>query len=155
MFELQFKNQLINFHCLLHQENLCCKKIDLDSVHEKVFDTIIILKKPGNFHKDFRKFLQAEEADFSDVVYFSEIRWLSRANCLKRFFELLENINKFFIEKDQQINEFSNIFWKIKLAFVVDITTLLNQLNISIQGKNKFILDSFEQIKKFKCKLTN
>ena len=36
MFEFQLKNQLINFHCLLHQENLCCKKIDLDSVLEKV-----------------------------------------------------------------------------------------------------------------------
>ena len=155
MFEYKMKNELINFHCLLHQENLCCKKLELDSVFEKVFDTVKILKKPGNCHKEFKNFLDDENADFSDVIYFTEVRWLSRANCLKRFFDLIENIDKFFIEKNEQIFEFSNPLWVFKLAFVVDVTTLLNQLNISIQGKNKFILYSFEQIKNFKIKLAS
>ena len=150
---LHIENELFKFHCILHQENLCCKNIELDKVLEKVFKIVVMLKKHGNLHKDFKNFLQEENSDFSDVLYYTEVRWLSRAISLKRFFDLIENINKFYIEKDEKIPELSDPIWIFKLAFMVDLTSMLNDLNESLQGKNIFILDSFKQVQGFITKL--
>lgn len=75
--------------------------MEFDKIFEKIFETVNILKKPGNFHKDFKNFLQDQNSDFSDVIYFTEVRWLSRGKCLKRFFDLLDKIDQFFIEKEK------------------------------------------------------
>ena len=151
---LHIDNELVNFHCILHQENLCAKKIELEQVLEKVFETVNLLKKSGNFHKDFKFFLEDEDADFSDILYYTEVRWLSRANCLKRFFDLIENIDKFLISKNKRNSEFSNPIWIFKLAFLVDLTSKLNDLNTSMQGKNSFILNSVELVQTFISDLT-
>lgn len=60
-----------------------------------------------------------------------------------------------FSLKKKKIDDFSDPLFKFKLAFVVDLTTMLNQLNITMQGKNNLILDSFDQIKYFKIKLSS
>ena len=131
------------------------QKIELDDVFKKVFETVNILKKSGNFHQDFKNFLESDNADFTDVLYSTDVRWLSRTTCLKKFFDSLENIDKFFIDRNEKINQFSDSVWIFKSAFLVDVITMLNQLNLSMQGKNKFILESFNQVKNFKIKLTN
>ena len=71
----------------------------------------------------------------------------------KRFFDLLKPINDFLITIKHKHTELSNPLWIIKLAFLVDITTQLNILNTSLQGTNKFIIDSFDQVNNFIIKL--
>ena len=39
------------------------------------------------------------ESEYRDVLYFTEVRWLSRRNMLKRVFELRAEV-KAFMEKD-------------------------------------------------------
>jgi hypothetical protein len=41
------------------------------------------------------------EAEYGDVLYHTEIRWLSRGNLIKRFFELSHEIEIFLIEKQK------------------------------------------------------
>ena len=149
------QNKLFSFHCILHQENLSCKGIDLDKIIDRVDEIVKMLKRPGNFHKSFKSFLENEHAQYSDVKYFTKVRWLSRGTFLRRFLELLDDINKFLIEKNVKISELSDSLWKFKLGFLVDITTLLNILNSNLQGKNIFIIDALSQIKEFKSQLKN
>ncbi|CAI6367242.1 unnamed protein product [Macrosiphum euphorbiae] len=43
--------------------------------------------------------------------------------------------------------------WILKLAFLKDITTFLNELNIKLQGKGKLLSDMYTDIKSFQVKL--
>jgi len=56
-------------------------------------------------------------------------------------------------DKQRLVPELRNYEWLLDLCFLVDIVEKLNQLNISLQGKNNLIIDTFNHIKLFKKKL--
>lgn len=86
-------------------------------------------------HRQFRQFLSDTEADHRDLVYYSEVRWLSRGAALKRFFDLRKEINTFMNEKGKSIPELTDTQWLIDLGFLTDVTHELNTLNVRLQGK--------------------
>lgn len=51
-------------------------------------------------------------------------------------------------------NEITTIQWKQQLYFLCDITSHLSDLNLKLQGPNKFIWDLSKIIQEFKLKLT-
>jgi len=78
---------------------------------------------------------------------------LSRGVVLKRFFILRNEINIFMSEKGKNVPELSNEGWVLNLAFLTDITTLSNELNTKLQGKDKLLSDMYSNIKTFQVKL--
>lgn len=70
---------------------------------------------------------------------------------LKRFFTLREEINIFMIEKVKNVPRLSDKKWILDLAFLTDMTTFLNELNV--QGKEKLLPDMYSDIKSFTMKL--
>lgn len=104
-------------------------------------------------HCQFKKFLKEFDSEYGDVVYFSDVRWLSRGKCLQRFYELRHEIDLFMNDKQKPVLELSNDEWLLYLCFLVDIIEKLNQLNISLQGKDNLIIDSFNHINAFQKKL--
>lgn len=93
------------------------------------------------------------DSEYGDVVYFSHVRWLSRGKCLKRFYELRHEIDLFMNDKQKPVLELSNDEWLLDLCFLVDIVEKLNQLNISLKGKDNLIIDSCNYINAFQKKL--
>ena len=57
----------------------------------------------GLNHRHFKTFLEELDSEYSDVVYFSAIRWLSRAVILKRFWNLRQEIKLFMESKHQNM----------------------------------------------------
>lgn len=55
--------------------------------------------------------------------------------------------------KGKPVPEFENENWLVDLAFLVDITAHLNELNIRLQGKNQLINDMFQTVMAFEIKL--
>lgn len=104
-------------------------------------------------HQTFRNFLDEIDAEYKDIIYFSEIRWFSCRKVLKRFFELIDEIQMLLTVKRNNIPELSNFKWISQLAFLVNITTYLNKLNITQQGNGKLINKLFTEIKSFKLKI--
>ena len=51
------------------------------------------------------------------------------------------------------IFQMSIIIWPPTVCFCVENTEKLKQLNIELQGQNKFVTDAFISIKSFKMKL--
>ena len=49
--------------------------------------------------------------------------------------------------------ELRNDEWLLNLCFLVDIVNKLNELNISLQGKDNLIVDTFNHIRAFQKKL--
>ncbi|XP_071052939.1 general transcription factor II-I repeat domain-containing protein 2-like [Onthophagus taurus] len=96
---LQEKNinaeDLMQFHCIIHQEALCSKKIEFQNVMKVVVSTVNFIKSRGLNHRQFKQFLDDIESEYGDLLYYTEVRWLSRGLTLERFLNLIEEIGIF------------------------------------------------------------
>jgi len=79
------------------------------------------------------------DAQYGDVLYHQEVRWLSRGKVLRRFFDLRDEIRVFQESKDGNIQVPTDKKWLSDLAFLVDVTEMLNVLNVQLQGKDQII----------------
>ncbi|XP_075933644.1 general transcription factor II-I repeat domain-containing protein 2-like [Anarhichas minor] len=143
----------IQVHCLIHQQALCCKVLKWDSVMKVVVSCINFIRAKGLKHRQFQQFLSELESAHGDVLYYTEVRWLSRGRVLRRFYELLPEINAFLHSKDKTVPELIDPEWKWHLAFLTDVTEMLNSLNLQLQGQGKLICDMYSHIKAFEVKL--
>lgn len=87
------------------------------------------------------------------MLYFTEVRWLSRGNVLKRFFELRTEVKTFIEEGKLDLPELDDPMWLMDLAFLVDITQQLNTLNLKLQGPGQLVTAASENVKAFMTKL--
>jgi hypothetical protein len=55
--------------------------------------------------------------------------------------------------KGRSLSEISDINWIYGLAFVADITSHLNELNLKLQRKDRFLTELYHNIKAFQLKL--
>jgi len=146
-------HDIISHHCILHQEQLCAKVLDMKDVMEKVVSTVNFIRSRGLNHRQFQAFLQEVASDLSDMIYFSQVRWLSRAATLSRFWSLREEIKTFLSSKGKEIDFLNDNVWLNDLAFLVDITKLLADLNVKLQGKDQLANKMYEQVLAFSQKL--
>lgn len=91
-------------------------------------------------------------ADNTAVLFHSEARWLSHGKVLSRVFELREQI-LIFLQKEgmnKLASKFGNEHFLMKLAYLSD---KLNQLNLQLQGKDKYQPHLTDQVSSFIWKL--
>jgi hypothetical protein len=63
--------------------------------------------------------LEKTEVEFDDVLYYTEVRWLSRFNVLRIFFfNLIAEIEIFINEKSKTVPELSDAEWILDLEFL-------------------------------------
>ena len=62
----------------------------------------------GLNYREFKAFLDEVGCGHEDVVYFSKVRWPSKAATLKRFQLLLPEIKVFLEEKKQNVDLLEN-----------------------------------------------
>ncbi|XP_068246864.1 general transcription factor II-I repeat domain-containing protein 2-like [Palaemon carinicauda] len=65
-----------------------------------VVRAVNLIRARGLNHRQFRSFLENIEADFTDVLYHTNIRWLSMGKVLKRMWDVKEEVFLFFNRKD-------------------------------------------------------
>ena len=90
---------------------------------------------------------------YGEILYDTEVRWLSRGKVLKRFFELRSEITLFMKMKNKEVSLLADSSFKYNLAFLVDITHHSNELNFRRQGKKQIITQVHDHVKLFKAKL--
>ena len=110
-------------------------------------------------HRKFVSFLEEMDTDYGDLQLHTEIRWLSRGKCLERFFALRKEIPTFL--EQQVTGDMSAYCSKLTdggflcdMAFLTDITSHLNRLNLQLQGKNQTVSDLYGHMNAFKIKLS-
>ena len=121
---LGIPQKLVKIHGIIHKEALCAKSMKLKKVMDTVVNVVNLILSSGLNNRHFRKSLVNTEAEYGDLVYFSNIRWLSRGSMLKRILKLQNEIIIFLQSKS--------------LAFLVDITSHLNSLNLHCKLKLSF-----------------
>lgn len=143
----------IVFHCIIHQQALCGKALDLADMMKIVSRTVNYMRSHALKHRQFKMFLSEVESEYPDLPYHCEVRWLSRGKVLQRFFELRDFVDIFMTEQKKPVKELKNQEWLWKLAVLVDLTSHMNYLNLKLQGENLSVCDLFWQIKAFRRKL--
>ena len=140
-------------HCIIPQKNLCTKIVGFAEVMRNVVQCVNYIQARELNHRQFKAFLDELDSEYSDVVYFSAVRWLSRAATLKRFWNLRQEIKFFMESKRQNVAFLSNENWVNDLAFLTDITQHLSDLNLKLQVKGQLVNKIFEHICAFEKKL--
>ena len=81
-------DNIVIFHRIIHQQNLCAKSLKFKHVMGSVIKTVNFIRARGLNHKQFQKFLNDLDTEHQDLAYLFEVRWLSKDNMLRRFYEL-------------------------------------------------------------------
>lgn len=119
-----------------------------------VVPTVNFIKSRGLNHRQFKQFLKETESEYGDLLFYTEVRWLSCGATLERFLILIEEIEIFLTDKKKDVPELKNPECLCDLAFLVDITNHLNVLNTRLQGKDQLIFQLYAHILSFQSKLT-
>ena len=93
------------------------------------------------------------ESAYHDVLLHCSVRWLSCGKILLRFIKFLVETRVFLIVQEKPSPELEDEKWLVKLMFLADITTHLNELNLHLQGIGKTVMCLFEVCKGFASKL--
>ena len=129
----------VKLHCIIHQQVLCAKHLPFAHVMKPVAKAINFIRSKALYHHQFQQFLHDIDAEYGDVLYHNDVRWLSMGSALQRFFSVRVEIGQFLVEKGRPMQKLSDTVWIADLAFLVDITKHLNALNISLQGQNAVV----------------
>jgi len=144
---------LFEHHCIIHQEALCARTLKFKHVMDFVCQSVNFIRARALKHRQFQAFLEEVEAEYGDVVYHTEVRWLSRGSVLKRFVALKDEIQAFLAANGRDTKVMTDSAWLADLCFLTDITSHLNDLYAKLQGNDKLVSDLFEMIDSFQRQL--
>jgi len=146
---------LISFHCILHQENLAARipNTKIDSMMKTVINIINFIRSRELNHRKFKSLLEEINSNYSDVILHTSVRWLSRGKAMHRFYSLRQEIILFLQQNNKVFSELENDDWWCLLAFVSDITEKLNELNRGLQGEQRFVSEMANKVFAFEDKL--
>lgn len=143
-----------NFHCIIHREQLVSKTLNLDHVMKPVMEIVNYIRTHALNHRQFKNLIAELDADLpGDLPLHSAVRWLSRGKVVSCFFELLEAVKLFMAEKNKTYPLLSDPEWLMDLAFLVDMLSHLDKLNMDLQGKSKTLPELAQSVFSFVNKL--
>ena len=141
-------------HCIIHQEALCAKSANLEGVMSVAVKVVNSILSRSLNHRQFQALMDEVEQHHGNLLFFSEVRWLSRGAMLSRVWELRQNIASFLHEKSSPYaDKFSDSRWLTDLTLLTDITSHLNTLNTKLQGKDLLLPDMYAHVTAFEVKL--
>lgn len=126
-----------SIHCMIHRQALASKRLspDLHDVMNLVVKVVNFIKSRPLNSRLFSRLCNDMDADHTSLLFHSEVRWLSRGRVLERVYNLRNEIKEFLVVHEHGAEaEFQDPLWIGKLAYLTDIFTLLNGLNLSLQG---------------------
>jgi hypothetical protein len=77
--------------------------------------------------------------EHAGLLFHSEIRWLSLGTVLKRLFELRHEVHLFLKNVTPLSSHFEDEAWLCRLAYLTDIFSKLNEVNVNLQGNGNNI----------------
>lgn len=148
---------VLSVHCMIHRYALASKALpsSLSVVLAGVVETVNYIKGSALNERLFAELCRDMDSGTDALLYHSEVRWLSRGNVVQRVFSLRQMIQEFLAlkKKSKLVAQFEDAAWITRLAYLVDIFSRLNILNMSMQGSERTILDFVDKGKAFLMKL--
>ena len=143
-------------HCIIHREAFASKKMSSE-LNEVLNDAVKVINfiqfRPLN-HRLFQSFCQDSGSEHQQLLLHTDVRWLSLGKTLQRLFELRNEVRDFLSEHTHTpVARFDDAGWVARLSYLSDIFSKLNELNLALQGKDKHVLNFFDNVCGFMDKL--
>lgn len=151
--DLGHNQDIKTLHCIVHQEALCAKSATITEVMSVIVKAVNMVLSHALNHRQFKDLLAEADAQYGDLLYYCEVRWLSRGKMLERAYELRKELASFLEAKGFEFPQLRDPQWCQDLAFLVDLTAHMNQLNTQLQGKELLVSDMVAKVKAFQVKL--
>jgi hypothetical protein len=101
----------------------------------------------------FRQLCAQMDSEHTGLLFHSEIRWLSLGSVLKRLFELRSKVHLFFKNMTPLSSHLEDEAWLCRIAYLTDIFSKLNDLNLHLQGNGNYIFSMEDKVRAFYRKL--
>jgi hypothetical protein len=122
-------NDILTFHCIVHKENLCAKSFPgFQHVMSVITKVVNFIQSIGLNNWQFQILLCELGAHCGDLVYYSEVWWLSHREMLTCIFSLRKEVQDLMESKEKSLHEFQDPQWKCDFEFLINITGHLNEL---------------------------
>ena len=129
---------LFAIHCVIHRQHLCAKNISgrLSDSLNLVVRVVNKIKTRALNTRLFRQLCDENDKKFERLLLHTEVRWLSKGSCIKRFFSLYDTIVEFLLSNHEDDLAKDIDYIRGDVAYLSDIFEKLNQLNLKLQGSN-------------------
>ena len=149
-----------HLHCILYRYALTCKALQLGLrlVLDHVVHVINTIKSSSLNTRLFFLLYQELGSDHEALVFHTEVRRLSRGYVIRRVESLKEEFSEFFKRANKTrspefVKKLSDSQWLQKLAYLSDIFSRLNLLNLSLQGRFHTVIGFMDKLRTFNMKL--
>ncbi|UYV79993.1 FAM200B [Cordylochernes scorpioides] len=151
------KNPNIKFvHCMIHREMLVSKSVPpiLVTTLDEVVKVVNYIKSNALRSRIFSTFCEAMDSDYKNLLFHTEVRWLSKGKVLNRFISMKNEIMAFIDNEEINFPFMMSDVWWLGVSFLGDIFDKLNSLNLNLQGAQENIITISTKLKAFKEKLS-
>jgi hypothetical protein len=123
-------------HCNIHREALVSKSMpdDLKNVLNIAVKIVNLIKSRPLQTRLFEKLCEEMGSNHKSLLLHTEVRWLSRGKVLTRLVEFREEVAMFLGDKNELEKSLRDPKFVLKLTYLADIFTKLNELNLYLQG---------------------
>ena len=144
----------IHYHCFNHQQALCGKVLNKKEMMNIAMKIVCSVRARSLQRRLFRAHLEEAEVEHIDLLLHTDVRWLSRGRFLERFGELSPEIKELLKQfRDAEYAQLEDEQLLLDLAFLTDLTALINELHLKLQRKEKNIVDIINSVNPLKRKL--
>ena len=144
----------IHYQCFNHQQALCGKVLNKKEMMNIAIKVVCSIRARSLQRRLFRAHFEEAEVEHIDLLLHTHVGWLSRGRFMERFRELLPEIKELLKQfKDAEYAQLEVEQLLLDLAFLTDLTALINELNLELQRKEKNIVDMISSVNPFKRKL--
>ncbi|KFD45546.1 hypothetical protein M513_13573 [Trichuris suis] len=143
---------VFTIHCVIHREHLVTKKLGsrLNRSLSVVSHVVNFIKSRALQNRLFRQLCEENNEEFDTLLLHTEVRWLSKGNCLQRFVALWKTIVAFMSEKEY---EDKLIEAKADIFYLADMFEKFDSLNKALQGRDNNLMNSKAAVVSFLKKL--
>ena len=143
----KYNPSIVGIHSMIHRQALASKNLpDPLRVYLQTVINIVNFVKGSDLNtRIFRNLCKEMDAIHDSLLYYNQVRWLSRGNVMIRFHDLPGEI-QYFLEnrrKDVLLAKTKDDFFGLSLAYLSDIFKLLNELNRKMQGSDNNVITQY------------
>ncbi|KFD51387.1 hypothetical protein M513_07792 [Trichuris suis] len=133
----QIVPDILAIHCVIHRQHLVAKRLSA---------------RLNCSLQLFRQLCQQNDEEYNRLLLYTEVRWLSKGDCLSRFYSLFETVLEFFEKHDVSLGENLKKF-QSDTAYLCDLYSKFNEMNLLLQGDDLNLIRTKAVVCAFHSKL--
>uniref|UniRef100_A0A2C9M951 Uncharacterized protein n=1 Tax=Biomphalaria glabrata TaxID=6526 RepID=A0A2C9M951_BIOGL len=130
-YQLRLAGPFAAIHCILHQEALCGKSLQLKNVMDVVVKTMNLLRARGLNHRQFVSFLGDLETEYGELLYHTE-NITVEPQLLKDYVDILSRLLEDFEHRFQLFPALEPQFFLVATPFAVEVKNVPEEVQMEL-----------------------